>query len=146
MANFLYNGLLEDFEARPYGDGNHEESGRPLSLLDRAFAGVNLCNPDCHSRNGTCSNGPGGSQTFVSGPIGQTSAGSIRVRRYQMRSSPTFQRELAYNALTTMLPMTSRASTGTTATCAGRGLYEPVPASDSTGQSGSGSAAQRVPR
>jgi hypothetical protein len=98
IANFLHNGLFEDFERVRTGTEITKSAGDELSLLDRIFAGVNLCNPTTTSANGTCTNGPGGSSTFVSGPIGSTVGGIYQSAAYQMRSSSTFNEDLAVAA------------------------------------------------
>jgi hypothetical protein len=88
-GNFLYNGLFEDFERVRTGTEITKNAGDPLSLLDRIFKDVNLCNPTAATPGGTCGTG------FVSGPIGQTVGGIYQTAAYQMRASSTFNGDLS---------------------------------------------------
>jgi hypothetical protein len=98
--NFLYNGLFEDLERVRYGTEITKNPGDPLSLLDRIFAGVNICNPTTGVPNGSCTTSalPGG----VSGPVGTVVSGVYQTAANQMRASTTFQGNLsnaAYSAV-----------------------------------------------
>ena len=93
-SNFLYNGLLESLDAVRTGTEITKNPGDPLSLLDRMFAGINLCNPTAQLPNGSC--------TAAAGPIGTIFNGVYQTAANQMRSSTTFQTNLAnanYNAI-----------------------------------------------
>ena len=80
--NFLYNGLLEDLVRVRAGTEITKTAADPKSLLDQMFNGVNLCSTGCTA-------GP----TY--GAIGTTVGGVYQTAANQMRSSTTFQANLA---------------------------------------------------
>ena len=80
-ANFLYNGLLAEF--------NSVRTGGESALLDQMFQGINIC-------ASTCAAG------VTYGPVGQIAGGVLQTAALQMRSSSTFNANLAnanYSAL-----------------------------------------------
>jgi hypothetical protein len=92
--NFLYNGLLGDLDRVRTGTEITKNAGDPLSVLDQMFAGINLCNPTAALPNGSCAS--------AFGPVGQTFNGVYQTAANQLRSSSTFQTNLAnasYNAI-----------------------------------------------
>jgi hypothetical protein len=118
--NFLYNGLLEDLNRVRTGSEITKNSGDPLSLLDRMFAGINLCNPTAQLPNGSC-----GAGTY--GPIGQTINGVYQTAANQMRSSSTFQTNLAnanYNAIAGSIANFNYSNAGSNA------ALPPIPANE----------------
>jgi hypothetical protein len=80
--NFLYNGLLDNLNRIRTGTETTVNAGDPLSLLDQMFAGMNLCSFGCTA-----------GQPY--GLIGTTVSGQYQSAAYQMRSSSTFQANLA---------------------------------------------------
>jgi TonB dependent receptor len=80
--NFLYNGLLDELSRVRTGTEITKVQGDPLSMLDRMFAGVNLCT------GANCSGGTFGNIGTVAGGVYQTAA-------YQLRSNSTYQANLA---------------------------------------------------
>jgi hypothetical protein len=87
--NFLYNGLFQALEGVRTGTEITKAPGDPLSLLDQIFKGINICATGCT---------PG--QPY--GAIGNTAGGVYQTAAYQMRSSTTFNTNLAnanYNGL-----------------------------------------------
>jgi len=87
--NFMYNGLLDEFNRVRTGTEITKTSTDPQSLLDKMFAGVNICTTGCTAL-------PTG-QTY--GPVGTTTgAGAnalFQTAALHMRASPTFQTSLA---------------------------------------------------
>src|SRR5215813_7736381 len=85
-ANFLYNGLLDEF--------NKVRAGGESALLDQMMNGVNICATGCAA----------GVQY---GPIGSTVGGILQTASLQMRQSSTFNQNLAngnYSGIATSLP------------------------------------------
>jgi hypothetical protein len=80
--NFLYNGLLDEFNRVRTGTEITKVQGDPLSLLDQILAGMNICSTGCTA-------GP------VYGPIGSTTASGYQSAALQMRSHSSFQNNLA---------------------------------------------------
>jgi hypothetical protein len=74
-ANFLYNGLIDEF--------NRIRSGGESAMLDQMFQGLNFCT------GFLC----GGAANF--GPIGTTVRGVVQTAAVHMRASSTFQSNLA---------------------------------------------------
>jgi hypothetical protein len=72
--NFLYNGLLEEF--------NSIRTGGESPMLDRMFAGINICATGCGNANNF-------------GAVGTVKNGVLQTAALQMRSSSTFQSNLA---------------------------------------------------
>jgi carboxypeptidase family protein len=96
ISNFLYNGLFEALDAVRTGKEITKNVGDPLSLLDQIFKGVNLCTTTALPNSGSCTTG----QPY--GAVGTTAGGVYQSAAYQMRSSSTFNADLAnanYNAL-----------------------------------------------
>lgn len=77
-ANFLYNGLKEEFDK--------VRAGGESTMLDQMFNGMNLCVGCPTTVNGVAT-------TY--GPVGQSVAGVLQTAAYQMRSSTTFNANLA---------------------------------------------------
>jgi hypothetical protein len=73
-ANFLYNGLLDEF--------NKVRAGGESAVLNQMMNGVNICATGCAT----------GVQY---GPIGSTVGGVLQTAAYQMRKSSTFNQNLA---------------------------------------------------
>ena len=89
--NFLYNGLIAELD--------RVRTGGESPLLDRMFAGINICAAGCAA-----------GQTY--GPVGT----SGQTAAYQMRSSTTFQTNLAngnYSAIATSLNTLNYVKTAT---------------------------------
>jgi hypothetical protein len=104
-SNFLYNGLLEDLNRVRTGTETTKTAGDPKSLLDRMFNGINLCTSGCTS-----------GQSY--GAVGSTVNGVYQSAAYQMRSSTTFQNNLAnsnFNAIAGTLNTLNYSRTGTNA-------------------------------
>jgi hypothetical protein len=83
--NFLYNGLLEEF--------NSIRTGGESAMLDQMFAGINICATGCGNANNF-------------GAVGTVKNGVLQTAALQMRSSSTFQNNLAngnYNGLASTL-------------------------------------------
>jgi hypothetical protein len=74
--NFLYNGLVDEFNAA------RTATEVPGGMLDQMLAGINLCTAGCTAN-----------QPY--GAIGSTVGGVYQSAGYQMRSNPTFQNALA---------------------------------------------------
>jgi Carboxypeptidase regulatory-like domain len=74
-ANFLYNGLLDEF--------NKVRAGGESAVLDQMMSGVNIC-----AALGSCTSGQ-------YGPIGSSVGGVLQTAAYQMRRSSTFNQNLA---------------------------------------------------
>jgi hypothetical protein len=72
-ANFLYNGLIGEFDKI--------RTGGESALLDQMFRGINICATGCAA--GTY------------GAVGDTAGGVLQTAALQMRSSATFQANLA---------------------------------------------------
>jgi hypothetical protein len=88
-SNFLYNGLLEEFNRVRTGTEITKVAGDPLSMLDRILGGMNFCpaNPGfsfCDT-----------SQGQVYGPIGTTTSSGYQSAALQLRSHVSFQSNLA---------------------------------------------------
>ena len=83
-ANFLYNGLLEALNEVRTGTEITKIPSDPQGLLDQIFNRINLC-----ADFGACTAG----QPY--GAIGTTAGGVYQTAAYQMRSSTTFQTNLA---------------------------------------------------
>src|SRR5688572_29825905 len=80
-ANFLYNGLIAEF--------NSVRSGGESALLDQMFQGINICATGCAAG-------------VTYGAVGTTAGGVLQTAALQMRSSSTFNANLAnanYSAL-----------------------------------------------
>jgi hypothetical protein len=83
--NFLYNGLLDEF--------NSIRTGGESAMLNQMFAGINICASGCGNANNF-------------GPVGTVKNGVLQTAALQMRSSSTFQSNLAngnYNGLASTL-------------------------------------------
>jgi hypothetical protein len=83
--NFLYNGLIDEF--------NSIRTGGESAMLDQMFQGINICATGC-----------GSASNF--GPVGTVVNGNLQTAALQMRSSSTFQSNLAngnYNNIATSL-------------------------------------------
>jgi hypothetical protein len=84
-ANFLYNGLIDEF--------NRIRTGGESAMLDQMFAGINICATGCGNANNF-------------GAVGTVKNGVLQTAALQMRSSSTFQSNLAngnYNGLAATL-------------------------------------------
>jgi hypothetical protein len=100
--NFLYNGLLQDLDRVRTGTETTKAASDPKSLLDKMFDGINLCVTGCT-----------GGQSY--GAVGTTVNGVYQSAAYQMRSSTTFQTNLAnanYNGIAGSLNTLNYATTG----------------------------------
>ena len=76
-ANFLYNGLLDEF--------NKVRTGGESAVLDTMLNGVNICASGCAAN-------------VPYGPIGSTVNGVLQTAALQMRQSSTFNQNLANGA------------------------------------------------
>jgi hypothetical protein len=104
-ANFLNNGLLDELNRVRTGTEITTSASSQKSLLDRMFDGINMCVTGCTT-----------GQTY--GAIGTTVSGVYQSAAYQMRSSTTFQGNLAngnYAAIAGTLNTLNYATTGTNA-------------------------------
>jgi hypothetical protein len=92
--NFLYNGLLDEF--------NSIRTGGESAMLDQMFAGINICATGCGNANNF-------------GPVGTVRNGVLQTAALQMRSSSTFQSDLAnadYEGLASTLNTLNYSKTG----------------------------------
>jgi hypothetical protein len=92
--NFLYNGLIDEF--------NSIRTGGESAMLDQMFQGINICATGC-----------GSASNF--GPVGTVVNGNLQTAALQMRSSSTFQSNLAngnYNGIATSLNTLNYSKTG----------------------------------
>ena len=87
-VNFLYNGLLDEFNRVRTGTEITKAPGDPLSQLDQILRGMNLCG----SGPPTCAALPAG-QAY--GAIGTTTTGGYQSAALQLRSHTSFQDNLA---------------------------------------------------
>ena len=83
--NFLYNDLVDEFSRVRNGTEITKNPGDPLSVLDQIFAGMNVCSTGCTPL-------PAGQ---VYGPVGTTTSAGYQSAAFQLRSSSTFQGNLA---------------------------------------------------
>jgi len=87
--NYLYNGLLDALTAVRNGTETTKTAADPKDLLNKMFDGVNLCVTGCTA-----------GQSY--GVIGTTVNGVFQTAAYQMRSSTTFNTNLANGAFNTI--------------------------------------------
>ena len=95
--NFIYNGLISELDK--------VRTGGESTLLNQIFNGINLCATGCQAL-------PAG-QTY--GAVGTTSGATAQTAAYQMRSSSTFQTNLAngnYSAIAASLNTLNYAQVG----------------------------------
>jgi len=85
LANFLYNGLLDEFNRVRTGTEITKTASDPKSLLDQIFNQINLC----------AGGPPSPCVAGTYGPIGTTVGGVYQSAALQMRSSNTFRTNLA---------------------------------------------------